>query len=285
MSLSGLLLTGAFTLTQSPIEDVGNTMVQTVTSAVAEADRPDQAVSQGFTYYIDVDYNINNEVIHVPSSTIDNKDDSYGLRQFTVSNTTHPNPRLSLPTADNVLVPAGLVTASAGSGLTGSGTFLVTLTVHLSDVGIMTSSCSIGGSEVLAQVNEDPRKAQIVHWPTVDGTPLVEPTTADKLSDPINSTQLNQTYSDELAAINDKYNNQNMISAWSITIDGVTAETNNSLSRYAQDRGKAGVDAIFDAGQKIVCSATKEYSVSIEGYDNNSVLIASGTCYGVITQS
>jgi hypothetical protein len=76
-----------------------------------------------------------------------------------------------------------------------------------------------------------------------------------------------------------------MISAWSITIDGVTAETDNSLSRYAQDRGRAGQDAIFDAGQKIVCSVTKEYDVSIDDYLGNSVQIASGTIYGVITQS
>lgn len=283
--MSGLLLTGAFTITQSPIDDVGTSMVQTVTSAVAVADRPDQAVLQPFTYYIDVYYNINDKVIHVPSSTIDNKDDSYGLTGFTVNDTQNLSIRKNLPSASGIYVPAGVVTTSAGSGLSGTGTFPLGLTVSLSSNGVMTSTCSITGTSVVAQVNEDARRAQIVHWPTIDGTPLVSPTTADQLSDAITAQELNDEYSAALTAINDKYNNVDMISTWSITIDGVTAETSNLLSRYAQDRGKAGQDAIFDAGQKIVCSATKEFSVSIEDYQGTSVAIASGTCYGVITQS
>jgi hypothetical protein len=148
----------------------------------------------------------------------------------------------------------------------------------------MTSTCSISGSNVTASAVEDPTKAQVVHWPTIDGTPLVSSTTADQLSDPVTAAELNTEYSSILTAINDKYNNQNMLTAWSITIDNVSEATDNSLSKYAQDRNKAGQGAIFDAGQKIVCSVSQSYSVSIEGYDGSSVPIASGTIYGVVTQ-
>jgi len=282
--MSGLLLTGAFSLTQVSPDPVGTDMVKTVTSSVATADRPGTAVTQAFTYYIEVDYDINGKVLY-QNSSVDNTDDAYGLTGFTVTNITHPNPRLSLPSATGVDVPAGLVSATAGSGLSGSGQFPVTLTVNLSSTGLMTSQCLISGSSVTASVSEDPTKAQIVHWPTIDGTPNVTATTADKLSDVITASELNSEYEATRNTINDNYNNQNMLSAWSITIDSITQETNNSLSKYAQDRSKAGQAAIFDAGQKIVCSVTQAYNVSIDDYEGNSVPIASGTIYGVISQS
>lgn len=281
--MSGLLLTGAFTLTQSPIEAVGDSMDLTITSAVAEVNRPDGASPFSFTYYIDVDYDINPHVIHVPSSSVNNQDDSYGLNPFNVSSGAY-TPKLKLPTATGIPVDAGLIIASAGSGLDGSGHFPVTLRVTLSDQGVMTSSCSISGQEVEASVQDDATKAQVVHWPTLSGTPLVESTTADKLSDTITVDDLTSKYSAQLADINGQYHNKNMISAWTIAIDGVTPETNNSLSKYAQDKGKAGIQNIFESGQKIVCSQSKEYSVSIEGYDGNTKEIASGIIYGVITQ-
>lgn len=281
--MSGLLLNGTFQVTQSTINGVGDSMIQTVTSAVAVADRPDGATSSSFTYYIDVDHDINQNVIHVPSSSIDNNDDSYGLHEIIVNNSTH-TPRLKLPTAVDIPVAAGKVTASAGSDLHGSGDFSVTLTVNLSSVGVMTSSCSISGGEILAHVDDDATKAQVVYWATVDDPPSVSSTTADKLSDPITVDDLTNKYSAQLADINGHYNNKNMISAWTIAIDGVNPETNNSLSKYAQDKGKAGQQNIFEAGQKIVCSQSKEYIVSIEDYQGTSREIATGTIFGVITQ-
>ena len=283
--MSGLLLTGAFSFTKVTPDAVSSTdMVKTVTSAVTTADRPSLAIQQSFTYYIEVIYDINSKVLY-SDSAVDNADDAYGLDLISVSNNTHTNPNLSLPSAVGVDVPAGLVSATAGSGVSGSGSFPVTLTVSLSSKGIMTSQCSISGSSVTASADEDPTKAQVVHWPTIDGSPVVSSTTADKLSDVITAAELNTEYANTLKSINDNYNNVNMLSAWSITIDSVSKETNNSLSKYAQDRSKAGQRAIFDAGQKIVCSGPQQYDVSIEGYDGTSVPIASGTIYGVITQS
>ncbi len=282
--MSGLLLTGAFSLTQVNPDAVKSDMVKTVTSAVTTADRPSLAIQQAFLYYIEVEYDINSKVLY-KNSSVDNTDDAYGLTGFTVTHITHPTPRLSLPSATGVDVPAGLVTATAGSGVSGSGSFPVTLTVHLSSEGLMTSSCLISGSSVTASAAEDPTKAQVVHWPTIDGSPGVSSTTADKLSDVITAAELNSEYEDIRNTINANYHNQNMLSAWSITIDSITQQTNNSLSKYAQDRSKAGQGAIFDAGQKIVCSVNQSYNVSIDGYDGSSNPIASGTIYGVITQS
>ena len=283
--MSGLLLTGAFSLDQSSKGfAVGTDMVKTVKSAVTTADRPSLAIQQSFTYYIEVMYDINSKVIYTDSS-LDNADDSYGLTGFTVTNHTHPTPNLSLPSAVGIDVPAGNISATAGSGVSGSGSFPVTLTINLSSTGLMTSTCSISGSSVTASVAEDPTKAQVVHWPTIDGSPVVSSTTADKLSDVITASELNTEYADTLDAINVQYNNVNMLSAWSITIDSVSQETNNSLSRYAQDRNKAGQSSIFDAGQKIVCSVSRPYNIVFDDYNNDPVLIADGTIYGVITQS
>lgn len=149
----------------------------------------------------------------------------------------------------------------------------------------MTSQVLISGSSVTASAAEDPTKAQVVHWPTIDGTPNVTDKTADKLSDVITASELNKEYQAIRTSINDNYNNQNMISAWSITIDSISQETDNSLSKYAQDKRKAGQAAIFDAGQKIVCSVSQPYNVSIDDYEGNSVPIASGVIFGVISQS
>ncbi len=129
--MSGLLLTGAFSLTQVNPDAIKSDMVKTVTSAVTTADRPSLAIQQAFLYYIEVEYDINSKVLY-KNSSVDNTDDAYGLTGFTVTHITHPTPRLSLPSATGVDVPAGLVTATAGSGVSGSGSFPVTLTVHLS---------------------------------------------------------------------------------------------------------------------------------------------------------
>jgi hypothetical protein len=283
--MSGLLLTGAFSLDRSPIYAVGTDMVKTVTSAVRTADRPSLAIQQSFTYYIEVEYDINSKVLYKDNSSVDNGDDAYGLGEISVSNLTHPTPKLSLPSAVGVDVPAGNISATAGSGVSGSGSFPVTLTINLSSTGLMTSTCSISGSSVTASAAEDPTKAQVVHWPTIDGSPVVSSTTADKLSDVITAAELNTEYADTLKSINDNYNNINMLSAWSITIDSVSQETNNSLSKYAQDRNKAGQSSIFDAGQKIVCSVSRPYNIVLDDYNNDPVVIVEGTIYGVITQS
>ena len=281
--MSGLLLTGTFSLTQSTIDAVDTSMVQTLSSAVATADRPGTAATQAFTYYIEVDYDINSKVLYKNSSA-DNTDDAYGLAEINLSHSAY-TPKLNLPSVTGVAVSAGLVNATAGSGLTGSGQFPVTLTVNLSSAGVMTSQCLIIGSSVTASVSEDPTKAQVVYWPTIDGTPPVGATTADKLSDPITASELNNEYEATLNAINDNYNNKNMITGWSIIINPIAEQTNNSLSKFAQDNSKAGQTNIFATGQKIVCSGTQEYDVSIDDYLGNSVQIASGTVYGVITQS
>ncbi len=284
--MSGLLLAGDFSLTQDALLAVGTDMVKTVTSAVTTADRPSLALQQAFLYYIDVPYDINSKVLYGHSS-VDGTDDAYGLTGFTVSNNTHPTPNLGLPSATGVDVQAGVINASAGSGgLSGSGQFPVTLTVNLSNTGIMTSTCSISGVDVIAQVDEDPTKSQVVYWSAVDDPPpSVNTTTADKLSDAISAQELTNKYQATLDTINANYNNQNMLSAWSITIDSISQEVSNSLSRYAQDKGKAGQSAIFDVGQKIVCSVSQPYNVTIVDYDNNPNVIVSETIYGVITQS
>lgn len=282
---SGLALPGSLSITEATLTAVGTTMVKNVDFNVAEADRSSADGSSSFVYYIQATYDINSNISYTASSSLDAKDDAYAMSAISIASASATSPLLSLPSASGVSVSAGLVSARDGTNSNAAlGTFPVTLTVAISDQGLMTSSIAITGSDITGSNTDDATKAQVAYW-SLDSTPTPSADTSDVLSDSVSTSDLTTEYSTQLATINGYYNNQSLISSWSISIDAITSSTNNVLAQHARYLSKAGQTALFGTGDKVITNAAYEYAVSITDYAGNAQSIASGDVYGVISQS
>jgi hypothetical protein len=282
---SGLALPGSLSITEATLTAVGTTMVKNVDFNVAEADRSSADGSSSFVYYIQATYDINANISYTASSSLDAKDDAYAMSAISIASASATSPLLSLPSASGVSVSAGLVSARDGTNSNAAlGTFPVTLTVAISDQGLMTSSIAITGSDITGSNTDDATKAQVAYW-SLDSTPTPSADTSDVLSDSVSTSDLTTEYSTQLATINGYYNNQSLISSWSISIDAITGSTNNVLAQHARYLNKAGQTALFGTGDKVITNAAYEYAVSITDYAGSAQSIASGDVYGVISQS
>jgi hypothetical protein len=282
---SGLALPGSLSITEATLTAVGTTMVKNVDFNVAEADRTSADGTSSFVYYIQATYDINSQISYTASSALDAKDDAYAMAAISIASASATSPVLSLPSASGVSVSAGLVSARDATNSNASlGTFPVTLTVALSNQGLMTSSIAITGSDVTGTNSDDATKAQVAYW-SLDSTPTPAADTSDVLSDSVSTSDLTTEYSAQLATINGYYNNQSLISSWSISIDAITGSTNNVLAQHARYLSKAGQTAIFGAGDKVITNAAYSYAVSITDYAGSAQSVASGDVYGVISQS
>lgn len=282
---SGLALPGSLTVSLASLSDVGTGMVQNVDFDVAETDRTSADGSATYVYYIQADHNINGEISYTASSGADGLDDAYAMNAINIASASATNPLLSLPTASGVSVDAGLVTARDATNSNASlGTFPVTLTVSLNDQGLMTSAIAITGSDVSGSNAEDATKAQVAYW-SLDATPSPDANTADVLSDSVSASDLSTEYASQLSTINGYYNNQSMISSWSIAISAISSSTNNVLAQHARHLSKAGQTSLFSSGDKVITNAAYSYAVSINDYQGSAQSIASGDVYGVVNQS
>lgn len=283
--MSGLLLTGALSVTQAALAAASTvSIVENVSAQEFTEDRDAATSSQAYTYYIMADIDINSKISHTASGS-GGSDDSWSMSAITINSAGATNPRVALPSASGIDVPAGLVTALDTDGQE-AGTFPVTLTLAVSDQGVLAASAAITGSDVTSSgTNENVLKAQIVQW-QVNGAaaPTVTSTTQDQLTDVLTSAELQTQYSTELAAAVAAYNGVSVLSSWTISISEVAAATNSVLSKHARNLSKTNTD-VFAVGSKIVASDAASYSVSVDDYLGNSVAVVSGTVYGVIQQA
>ena len=283
--MSGLLLDGSLSVVNTALTDI--TTVDIVADVQAEEfthDRDAATASQAYTYYIMADHDINGDITHTASGT-GGTDDSWSLAAIRIESASATNPVLALPSASGIDVPAGLISAKDTDAST-AGTFPVTLTLALSDQGVLSATAAITGADVTSSATaENVLKAQIVQW-DVNGVadPTVTATTQDVLTDVLTASELETQYASELAALIAAYDGVNVVSSWVIAISAVAAATNSVLSKHARNLSKTDA-SVFAAGEKIVASDAAAYSVSIDDYSGSSVAVASGTVYGVVNQS
>lgn len=283
--MSGLLLSGALSVTQTALAAASTVgIVQNVSAKEFTQDRDAATSSQAYTYYIMADTDINAKISHTASGT-GGSDDSWSMAAISINSATATNPKVALPSASGIDVPAGLISALDTDGKQ-AGSFPVTLTMGISDQGVLNASVAITGADVTSTgTNEDVLKAQIVQW-EVNGAaaPVVTSTTQDQLTDVLTSSELETQYASELADAVAAYKGVSVLSSWTISISAVGAATNSVLSKHARNLNKTDTN-VFAAGAKIVASDAASYSVSVDDYLGNSVAIVSGTVYGVIQQA
>lgn len=289
MSLSGLQLSGELSVTQNATEDVGTSMENTLALQEVTTDRPTATTTATAAYYIKVVADINSSIAFYPSDGNENLDDAWSMSALSFSSASD-SATLKLPTASNVSVSAGLITANHDGG---SGTFPVTLSVSVSDQGVLSSSIAISGDSITGSKNDNYAEAQQAYWPINDGTndysssgpTALDDTDADVLTATLSAANLSTHYADELAAINNNYDSVDLISSWSLSVSAVSQATNSNLSNYARANSKTD-ENVFDAGNKIVAATPYSYAVAINDYQSNPTSIVAATnVYGVVEQS
>lgn len=289
MSLSGLELSGVLSVIQNATEDVGTSMVENLALQEVTTDRPTATSTATAAYYIKVVADINAAISFHGSESGSNLDDAWSMTALSFNSNVH-SASLKLPTASNVDVPAGLITASYDGG---SGTFPVTLSVSASDEGVLSSTIAISGSSIEGQKNDDYAKAQKAYWPINNGTynysqtgpTALGATDSDLLTASLEAADLSTNYTSTLDTINAKYNTKNMISSWSLSVSAVDQATNSNLSNHARVNNITNA-TVFAGGDMIVAATPASYAVSINDYESNATQIVAATnVYGVVQQS
>ena len=289
MSLSGLQLSGELSVTQNATEDVGTSMQNTLELQEVTTDRPTATTSATAAYYVKVVADINAAISFHGSESGSNLDDAWSMSALSFDSASD-SATLKLPTASNVEVSAGLITANHDGG---SGTFPVKLSVSANDQGVLSSSIAISGDSITGSKDDDYAKAQQAYWPINDGTndysssgpSALGATDADVLTASLGAANLSTHYASALSTINAKYDTKNMVSSWSLSVDAVAQATNSNLSNHARVNNKTD-STVFAAGDKIVAATAASYSISINDYESNATQIVAATdVYGVVEQS
>lgn len=288
--MSGLQIPGSLTITKASLDAVGTSLELTVSAEVAETARLSAAgTQQNFSYYIQSDYDINSKITYhendddVPDD-VTKADDAYSMVDFSVTNLEAINPIIYLPSASDITVLAGKISAlNVDNSVLGD--FDVKLTVDVNDTGVMSSTIAISGVAKDASTTDNPAVAQSVYWSGINDVPNPSPTDADILTKQLSTGDLDIKYAAELLAINNNYDGQNMISAWTISLSAISRSNDNILSQHARFKGRSGSN-IFAAGEKLVCSIPASYSVSIEDYTTTATsIIPTTSIYGVLSQT
>ena len=290
----GVFVPGTLTVQEFSPPPVGDSMQINLQFSVAEADRDSADATDGFDYFIMAPFDINSKVLHSSDPDAQNNDDAWGLQEFTVRSADQSDAdaaatEISLPSADNMAVQAGLI--DVGSAIDGGdslGSFAVTLRLSVNVQGLMTvESIVIIGQAIQADVVEDVGKAQVAFISNVHPTPVPDANSPDNLTRPITAAQLQNHHADDLQAIKDQYHQKPMIQSWAIAFDGVLKRPNSTLSKHVREKGRTNLGRyIFQAGEKLVAETPFQYRVEVDDYAANTQIIVEGDAvHGVLQQT
>lgn len=294
MSVNKLELAGSLSVTQASLSDMSTALEnQTISLQEADVNRDNTTFTLGsYSAFIKVTTDINGSISHHASDTDSGEDDAWSMAAFSFAhNDTGLSFELGLPSASNVAVDAGNITASDGLS---SQQYNVTCTMSVSDQGVLTCSTALTGADLIGVLAEDVNTAQKAYWPINDGTndysstgpsaPDAD-TGVDVLTATITASALSTHYATALAAINTAYNNTNLVTAWSISVSAVTQSTTSSLSNFARSLNKTD-NNIFSENDEIVCATPYSFAVDVQDASGSSqTIISAADVHGVLVQS
>jgi len=290
MSVNKLELAGSLSVTQASLSDMSTALEnQTITLQEADVNRDNTTFTLGsYSAFIKVTTDINGSISHHASDTDSGEDDAWSMAAFSFAhNDTGLSFELGLPSASNVAVDAGNITASDGSS---SQQYNVTCTMSVSDQGVLTCSTALTGADLQGALAEDVNTAQKAYWPINDysstgPSPPDADTGVDELTATITASALSTHYATELTDINDAYNNTNLVTAWSISVSAVAQSTTSSLSNFARSLNKTD-NNIFSENDEIVCATPYSFAVSVQDASGSSqTIISAADVHGVLVQS
>lgn len=281
--MSVLQLTGSLTVAKSLLNDVGELLKdKEVQFELVTAERETDYVAGSFAFYIQVADDMNARIQYFPSELGSGNDDAYSFSGLNVNNTNAISPELHLPAHENKLIEAGVIDAIDRDG-NSRGLFPVTLTLSVSDQGVLSSSIAISGSDATANVVDSNLLAQVAYWP-INGAeaPVVDSNTADNLNQPVSAGEMTSHFSAQLSTINNFYNGVNLIQSWELNLSSISQSTTNEIANYARASGNTGSKDVFNIGEKIVAKDPQPYEIKIKDYKGIDHVVVSENVYGVV---
>jgi len=278
-----LQLSGSLTVTKSLVNDVGELLKdKQVQFELVTAERETNYLAGSFAFYIQVADDMNNRIQYFPSELGSGNDDAYSFSGLNVNNTNAKFPELHLPAHENKLIEAGVIDAVDRDG-NSRGLFPVSLTLSVSDQGVLSSSIAISGSDAQANVVDSNLLAQVAYWP-INGAeaPVVDSNTADNLTQPVSAGEMTSHFSAQLSTINNFYNGVNLIQSWELNLTSIAQSTTNEIANYARASGNTGSKDVFNIGEKIVARDPQPYEIKIKDYKGIEHVVVSENVYGVV---
>ena len=286
--MSGFKVPGQLTLTQQSLDSVeDHKLVQDVLAQEFTAVRSAATESQSYTYFIELEVDINASITHNSSSRDENADDAWGLAELSYSSKSFAGkPLIKLPTASGISVPAGLISAKdTDSSLI--STFAVTLSLSMSDQGAMSCTAAISGADAVSSATaENLLNAQVVRFMKPSASaPSVGASDDDILTATLSAAELASDYSAELSALEARYTIANMLAVWTVNVPEIRLSVDSILSQHAR-AGAKNSSTVFDAGERVVMGTPANYGITVEDYEGNSVtVIDRENVFAVLKQS
>ena len=286
--MSGFKVPGQLTLTQQSLDSVADhKLVQDVLAQEFTAVRSAATESQSYTYFIELEVDINGSITHNSSSRGEDADDAWGLAELSYSSKSFAGkPYIKLPTASGISVPAGLISAKdTDSSLI--STFAVTLSLSMSDQGAMSCTASISGADAVSSATaENLLNAQVVRFMKPSASaPSVGASDDDILTATLSAAELASDYSAELSALEARYTIANMLAVWTVNVPEIRLSVDSILSQHAR-AGAKNSSTVFDAGERVVMGTPANYGITVEDYEGNSVtVIDRENVFAVLKQS
>uniref|UniRef100_A0A6C0CRU9 Uncharacterized protein n=1 Tax=viral metagenome TaxID=1070528 RepID=A0A6C0CRU9_9ZZZZ len=296
--MSGFSVPGTLSVTMDTLDDAStHALVPTVSAQQFTTTRTTANPTQSYTYFIEVEFNVNASITYVNDAIVPGSDDSWAIAHDIVLDPTNldiVSTTLFLPTASNINVPAGVITGKDVDGST-LGTYAVNMLVDLDGAGNMTAIAEVVGSDLIASTNENLLEAQMVKFMIGDNRdtntflPALTPLSADSLTDTLTASDIETDSLVIQPLINSmltNYNGINMVSTWQLVMQSIPQTTDSILSQYARHKKiPEGEMNVFSVGEKIVIDTPVNYNVELTDYLGNAVTIAQGDIYGVIKQA
>jgi hypothetical protein len=279
-------IAGSLTASKLALSPVGQSLIDTVYMREIDTQRTKSTDSGVYTYYILTKQDLNSLITYFPSDTGSALDDAYSFAGLTVSNDASAN--FYLPAVSGVQVAAGLITADVSQNLALSQEFPVTLTINVDAAGVMTASILLSGANFTSYVVDSNMLAQVAYWdlPSVVSVPSAPAAdAADILTATVSAGQLSTYFSSQLAAVLAYYNNQEMITSWTIALAPIAKATDNTLSLHARNIGNEGNSTVFAPGAKVMAHDAFSYGISIVDCNGASqVIVGAQNVFGLVEQ-
>ena len=208
----------------------------------------------------------------------------------------------SLPTSDNLGVYVARVNVKDAEDLNtevGADFDLALSVSHASDGDIVATAAWSGSSQVRTQTDLA-GKAQYAFWNVNDSARIGTNTTdsgsefssngldADNLTAEVTTANIDTYYNDQKNTVLNQLHGHSGWTAWSINFEAIPQDTDNVLSNYARNVGRAGNANLFLNGDRIVTSGSASYVITVDDLDGNAITLANDSgngVYGIIQQN
>jgi len=209
-------------------------------------------------HYIDITANINNSLLH------ENNSITYLGKHINKNRNKNYNILYNLPSGTKNINIGNIIANDPNNKNLGS--FSPTLTITANSDGLSSAKVNITGNDILAEIDEDPLKAQKVYWGS--DKPEITPDSEDVLSSLLTNVDIKNQFKNEIETIEELYS-VNIIRDWDFHVLPVNAASNNILNlfdAYAEIKNRTFPNIFLD-GEHIILKTGYPYQYTIEDYN------------------